>query len=137
VRQVVHPGGRECRTRFRVERRFERDEGRFALVRCFPETGRMHQIRVHLAHGGHPITGDKLYNDDGAGYIEWMKCGWTPGLRERLLLPRHALHAAGLSILWRGFRRCWEAPLPQDLEDFAAGREPRDTPGIVIWSRHG
>ena len=67
VRQIVHPSGRDCRTRFRVEQRFERKEGRFALVRCFPATGRMHQIRVHLAHCGHPILGDKLYSGDGSG----------------------------------------------------------------------
>jgi 23S rRNA pseudouridine1911/1915/1917 synthase len=136
VRQIVHPDGRECRTRFRVERRFERAEGRFSLIRCFPETGRMHQLRVHLAHGGHPILGDKLYSGDGAEYIAWMQSGWTPELKERLLLPRHALHAARLALPWRDRRMDWQAELASDLADFAAGKEVAETPGVVIWSRH-
>jgi 23S rRNA pseudouridine1911/1915/1917 synthase len=136
VRQIVHPAGRECRTGFRVENRFERGEGKFALVRCLPETGRMHQIRVHLAHGGHPILGDKLYSGDGAGYIAWMKDGWTPELQQRLVLPRHALHAARLALPWRGQTIEWKSGLPQDLVDFTAGREILEVPGVVIWSRH-
>lgn len=135
VRQIVHPDGRECVTGFRVERRFERVEGRFALVRCFPKTGRMHQIRVHLAHGGHPLVGDKLYSGDGSAYIEWMADGWTPALAERLFLPRHALHAARLAVPWGGRMRRWEAGLGRDLVDFIEGRVVRATPGVVVWSR--
>lgn len=134
VRQIVHPAGRECLTRFRVENRFERGEGRFALVRCFPETGRMHQIRVHLAHGGNPLLGDKLYSGDGSSYIDWMARGWTSELAGKLLLPRHALHAAKLELHGRGI--VWEAGLADDLADFLAGREITATPGVVIWSRH-
>ena len=134
VRQIVHPAGRECRTRFRVEKRFTRGEGRFSLIRCFPETGRMHQLRVHLTHAGHPIVGDKLYSGDGSTYIEWMETGWTPVLAEKLLLPRHALHAAKLELHGRGV--VWEAGLAKDLTDFLAGREIEEAPGVVIWSRH-
>jgi 23S rRNA pseudouridine1911/1915/1917 synthase len=136
VRQIVHPAGRECLTGFQVERRFERGEGRFSLIRCFPETGRMHQIRVHLAHAGHPILGDKLYSGDGSEYIEWMGSGWTPELKGKLRLPRHALHAASLSVPWNGGRIWWEADLAEDLADFMAGREVGETPGVVIWSRY-
>ena len=136
VRQVVHPAGRSCLTRFVVERRFERAEGRFSLIRCFPETGRMHQIRVHLAHGGHPVLGDKLYSGDGSEYLAWMAHGWTPDLKSRLLLPRHALHATRLSVPWHGRRLAWHAPLAADLTGFVAGMEIADTPGVVIWSRH-
>jgi 23S rRNA pseudouridine1911/1915/1917 synthase len=136
VRQVVHPAGRECRTHFQVENRFQIEEGKFALVRCFPETGRMHQLRVHLAHAGHPIIGDKLYSGDGTAYIKWMKDGWTPELQQQLLLPRHALHATKLALPWRGLRLEWQASLPSDLADFIAGHHVHETPGIVIWSRH-
>lgn len=136
VRQSVHPDGRACRTRFEVEQRFERSEGKFALVRCFPETGRMHQLRVHLAHGAHPIVGDKLYCGDGAAYIEWMKTGWTPALAERLLLPRHALHAARLCLEHAGKSHEWQAELPQDLADFIAGKAAIETRDAIIWSRH-
>jgi 23S rRNA pseudouridine1911/1915/1917 synthase len=136
VRQITHSDGKPCLTRFQVERRFDRGEGRFALVRCFPETGRMHQIRVHLAHSGHPITGDKLYSGDGSEYIEWMARGWSPDLAGKLHLPRHALHASGLALRWRDRDFRWEAPLAADLDAFAAGRETLDNPDVVIWSRH-
>jgi 23S rRNA pseudouridine1911/1915/1917 synthase len=136
VRQIAHPAGKPCLTRFRVEQRITRDEGKFALVRCFPETGRMHQLRVHLAHAGHPIVGDKLYTGDGEDYVAWMKTGWTEDLQQRLLLPRHALHAAALSLPWHGRRMEWQATLPADLTDFLSGRPYRETPGVVTWSRH-
>jgi 23S rRNA pseudouridine1911/1915/1917 synthase len=67
VKQIVHPEGKESQTRFEVVRRFERETtngSRFSLVRCHPRTGRMHQIRVHAAHAGHAIVGDKLYGPD-------------------------------------------------------------------------
>jgi 23S rRNA pseudouridine1911/1915/1917 synthase len=95
----------------------------------------MHQLRVHLAHAGHPIVGDKLYSGDGADYIAWMKTGWTGDLQQRLLLPRHALHAAGLALPWRGRRLQWQAGLPADLADFLAGRPYQETPGVATWSR--
>lgn len=137
VRQVVSPLGKECATRFHVEQRFERSERKFSLVRCFPETGRMHQIRVHLAFCGFPIVGDKLYSGGGAEYLEWMADGWTEALQQRLILPRHALHAAGLEIPWQGSFVRWDADLPLDLREFAKGEQISPTPGVVIWSRHG
>ncbi len=136
VRQVVSPLGRDCLTRFRVERRFERCDRKFSQVRCIPETGRMHQIRVHLANGGFPIVGDKLYSGDGSEYLEWMSNGWTPELQERLFLPRHALHATSLEIRWLGKRYRWEADLGKNLLEFIEGREINLTPDVVIWSRH-
>jgi 23S rRNA pseudouridine1911/1915/1917 synthase len=137
VRQTVHPAGKQSVTRFRVERRFTRGEHRFSLVRCFPETGRMHQIRVHLAHSGHPVVGDKIYSGDGAEYIEWMRTGWTQALSTRLLLPRHALHAARLELNHGGLLRCWEAPVPPDFTEFIGGAPISEAPGVAIWSRHG
>jgi 23S rRNA pseudouridine1911/1915/1917 synthase len=136
VRQIVHPSGKECLTRFRVENRFERAEGKFSQVRCFPETGRMHQLRVHLACSGFPILGDKLYSGDGSDYIEWMAHGWTPELEKRLLLPRHALHADKLALPWRGRTIGWQADLGADLADFIMGKEVSKTPEVVIWNRH-
>lgn len=136
VRQIIHPEGKYCLTRFHVEKRITRAEGKFSLVHCFPETGRMHQLRVHLAHAGHPIVGDKLYTGDGSDYVEWMKTGWTEDLQQRLLLPRHALHACGLALPWRGERLEWTAGLPVDFADFLAGNPYQEMPGVVTWSRH-
>ena len=137
VRQVVHESGKECSTRFAVEQRFLRDGMRFALVRCFPETGRMHQIRVHLAACGFPIAGDKLYSGDGSEYLEWMEKGWNPELAEKLILPRHALHANRLGIAWQGVDISWESELSPDLQDFIGGKPVDFAPGVVNWSRKG
>jgi len=136
VRQTVHPDGRQSITRFSVERRFERDSKRFSLVRCFPETGRMHQIRVHLSHVGHPIVGDKIYSGGGGEYLEWMATGWCAELAGRLLLPRHALHAARLRLRTGGVSHDWQAPVPADFLEFIAGESISETPGVAIWSRH-
>lgn len=137
VRQTVHSSGKDCITEFVVERRFERDGRKFSLIRCFPKTGRMHQIRVHLAFSGHPIVGDKIYSGDGSEYIEWMANNWNDDLAKRLLLPRQALHAAKLSIPWDGREITWEAELAKDLVDFMEGREVNFMSGVVIWSRKG
>ena len=73
----------------------------------------MHQIRVHLHHAGFPIIGDKLYGPDENHYLEFIETGWTPKLREALLLNRQALHCAELS--WRDFR--WAA---EEVDEMAA-----------------
>jgi 23S rRNA pseudouridine1911/1915/1917 synthase len=117
VKQIVHPEGKESQTRFEVVRRFERETTngtRFALVRCHPLTGRMHQIRVHAAHSGHAIVGDKLYGPDQRCYLDFIETGWTPDLERVLLLDRQALHAAFLG--WND--RAWNSPLPADLARF-------------------
>jgi 23S rRNA pseudouridine1911/1915/1917 synthase len=119
LKQMVHPDGAIARTRFRVERRFHRETTAgtdFALVRAFPETGRMHQIRVHLAHSGHSVIGDKIYGPDDGCYLEFIKTGWTPALTARLLLPRHALHSAALSF--DDQKLTWTSPLPSDLAEW-------------------
>jgi 23S rRNA pseudouridine1911/1915/1917 synthase len=93
-----------------------RGEGKFALLRAFPQTGRTHQIRVHLSSLGHPIVGDKIYGPDEQLYLRFIETGWTPELQERLLLPRHALHSAKLAIDGKGE---WTSKLAPDLIEFA------------------
>jgi 23S rRNA pseudouridine1911/1915/1917 synthase len=109
----------------------------FSQVRCFPETGRMHQIRVHLAESGFPIAGDKLYSGDGSEYLEWMEQGWNAGLAEKLILPRHALHASRLGIDWQGGGINWVAELAPDLRDFIDGKPVDFAEGVVNWCRKG
>ena len=121
LKRCVHPEGAEAVTRFRVEQRFEKQTSagdRFALVRAFPETGRTHQIRIHLAHAGHPIVGDKIYGPDERCYLEFIETGWTPSLESRLLLPRHALHSTRLRMeIEEGEDALeWNAPLAPDLK---------------------
>jgi 23S rRNA pseudouridine1911/1915/1917 synthase len=121
LRQAVDPAGRDCVTGFRVERRFANALGRFALLRCFPETGRMHQIRVHLEHAGHPLVGDKIYGTDGRAYLEQVAGGLSEESVARLMLPRHALHACRLAAEWDGRRIEWRSELPADLTRFCGG----------------
>ena len=115
VKQIVHPQGAECRTAFRTLRRFVRNGMQFALVEARPETGRMHQIRVHLNHLGLPIVGDKLYGRDDRCYLEFIETGWTEALADRLILPRQALHSSRLTLHLKGFPPSWEAPLPPEF----------------------
>jgi 23S rRNA pseudouridine1911/1915/1917 synthase len=120
LRQAVDPSGRGCVTGFQVEERFSNGLGRFSLLRCFPETGRMHQIRVHLEHAGHPLVGDKIYGTDGSPYLEQFAGQLSDESVSSLILPRHALHACKLSIAWQGEMLEWHSPLPADLASFAS-----------------
>lgn len=100
------PGGRAATTGYHVERTWRRDDAAVALVRLHPETGRHHQVRVHLRAIGHPILGDALY---GRGVAAW--CAALP-------VPRLALHAAAIDLPHpSGTRRLHvEAPLDGDLQ---------------------
>lgn len=116
VKQIVHKQGAPCLTTFRTLKRLEKGGERFALVEAKPETGRMHQIRVHLQHLGLPIVGDKLYGQDEHCYLEFIETGWTPELERRLLLPRQALHSSRLELNIPGFPAFWEAPVPREFD---------------------
>ena len=130
LKQTIHPAGAPAQTEFRVTRRFVRSAGtarppgapceadKFSLIRSTPHTGRTHQIRVHLASIGHPVVGDKIYGPDEQLYLHFIETGWTSELERSLLLPRHALHSARLTI--EGEHE-WTSPLPPDLMEFCSG----------------
>src|SRR5262249_22133581 len=71
---------------------------RYALVRCHLETGRQHQIRLHLSSLGLPLVGEKLYSGDEGFFTRGADGELTDEDRRALELPRHALHAASLSL---------------------------------------
>jgi len=87
------------------------------LLRLRAHTGRLHQLRVHLAHIGHPVMGDKIYGPDPELYLKFIESGWTEEHQRRLLLPRHALHASRLSFRWGGEEREFVVPLPEDIAE--------------------
>lgn len=117
VKQMVHPEGAACQTRFRLLQAVEHEQaGRLALVEAAPVTGRMHQIRVHLAHLGHPILGDKIYGADERCYLDFIESGWTPDLERRLHFSRQALHSCRLAVESPDFHHVWEAPLPAEMQ---------------------
>lgn len=108
-------------TRFVVEDTKHRSDGRaYALVRCELETGRQHQIRIHLASLGAPIVGDKLYGPDETCFARGADGELTEDDLALLELPRHALHAARLGLLHpiTGAPLTVEAPLPEDMRAF-------------------
>ena len=104
VRMAVTHRGKPARTAFRVVERF----GHAALIECRLETGRTHQIRVHLQHIRHPLVGDTVYRR---------------GTRHGLSFPRQALHAAELTLTHPRSRKVltWRAPLPRDLKRLLQG----------------
>jgi 23S rRNA pseudouridine1911/1915/1917 synthase len=104
-------GGREAITHYHVERRIESPFGKFSLLKVTIETGRTHQIRVHLASIGHPVVGDALY---GAPREIVSKAG------PPLSLQRNFLHAAQIEFDHprTGKSLSFSAPIPGQLEEF-------------------
>ena len=105
IRQAVVPGGVAARTRFEPIG----CEAGNTLARIIPETGRLHQIRVHAAWLGHPVAADKIYGPDELLFLEFLEQGWTPRLAAALPFEHQALHASDWSFANYAFR----APLPR------------------------
>jgi 23S rRNA pseudouridine1911/1915/1917 synthase len=115
------PGALHAATHVHVEEVRHGPSGRtYARVRCGLETGRQHQIRVHLASLGAPVVGDKLYGPDDRAFARSADGELTALDALQLELPRHALHAARLALAHpiTGRPLAVEAPPPADLEDF-------------------
>jgi len=102
---AIVTNGRKAVSRFQVLERFSK----FTLVKVMLETGRTHQIRVHMASLGYPVVGDLLYNPKSSG---------SKAARHKLGLKGQALHAAQLSFTHptTGMLLEFEAPLPEDFQ---------------------
>lgn len=98
IKRVVDPRGQESITHYKVLKRYENAD----LVECLLETGRTHQIRVHLSYLGNPIYGDFLYGEE-----------------EDELIPRQALHAYGLDFYSPRTREklSLRAEMPEDMKE--------------------
>lgn len=111
VKMAVIETGKEAITHFSVEENFTS----CTLLRCRLETGRTHQIRVHLSHFGHPLVGDSVYQKGVP------KC--APEMREFLnAFPRQALHATQLALQHptTGELMEWHSELPEDMDELLA-----------------
>jgi len=113
VKQIAHPDGKSSITKFELIEKLER----FSLLKAIPETGRMHQIRVHSLHVNLPIVGDKIYGVNENCYLEFIKNGWTKELESELILPRQALHCHRMSLQGVGK---WEAAMPNSFKTCGA-----------------
>ncbi len=111
-RMAVVPTGRPARTRYRVLKMYEGRWGRYAWLEVYPETGRTHQIRVHMAYVGYPIVGDTTY-----------------GRRAPLSCPRLFLHARAITVRLPSHPEpiTFEAPLPADLREVLQTLEAAST----------
>lgn len=110
TRMAVNDGGRSAVTHYRILKRFRAH----TYLRVLLETGRTHQIRVHLAHIHHPVVGDPVY---GGRRVAPKFLSET--LREALRsFPRQALHASDLSLVHpeSGLEMSWSAPVPSDMQ---------------------
>ena len=120
-KQAVRKGGRDAITHWELRQPYLDADGKpvAGLVACLLETGRTHQIRVHLAHIGHPIMGDETY----ATGFKTRAARLTPRARQALdALGRQALHAAilGFTHPVSGERLEFESALPPDMARLAA-----------------
>jgi len=114
-------GGREAVSHYKVVRRLDTAFGKFTLIEVKIDTGRTHQIRVHLASIGHPVVGDTLYGAPGE-----LTARHLQGKRASALsLPRNFLHAEELEFSHprTGARMSLTTPIPPELESFLTALE--------------
>ena len=105
------PGGREAVTHYEVQKRIDSPYGKFSLLELRIDTGRTHQIRVHLASLGHPVAGDALYG---------APCEVRGKNLSAISLSRNFLHAAKLELHQPNTNKLlsFSRPLPSELTDF-------------------
>jgi len=118
-------GGREAITHYRVVRRVDSSFGKFSLLEVKIDTGRTHQIRVHMASLGHGVVGDALYGAPREIHATSEKKKRTRLVADPLSLPRNFLHSAELELQHprTGERIALKSALPVELESFLAKLE--------------
>ncbi|MFI5111014.1 MAG: RluA family pseudouridine synthase [Terriglobales bacterium] len=129
-------GGREAVTHYLVKRKIDSPYGKFALVELKIETGRTHQIRVHMSSLGHPVVGDSLYGAPGELRSQSNKRR-AAGMPATLKLDRNFLHSAALELVHPRTKELlkFTRPLPKELEKLLENLEnareegPRQEPG--------
>ena len=129
-------GGRDAVTHYVVQRKIDAPYGKFALVELKIETGRTHQIRVHMSSLGHPVVGDALYGAPGELRSQSNKRR-SAGMPATLALNRNFLHSAVLELAHPRTKELlkFSRPLPAELENLLSSLEnarqegPRREPG--------
>jgi len=129
-------GGRDAVTHYVVQRKIDAPYGKFALVEVKIETGRTHQIRVHMSSLGHPVVGDALYGAPGELRSQSNKRR-SAGMPATLALNRNFLHSAVLELAHPRTKELlkFSRPLPAELENLLSSLEnarqegPRREPG--------
>lgn len=98
---------------------------KYTLIKAIPETGRQHQIRVHLNSASYPILGDKVYGKDEDSYLEFIRTGITEQLLSKLEFPRCALHSRSIYFHHPAYKKMMyiKSSLPDDLKKFIEQKE--------------
>ncbi len=113
---IVHRNGREARTQYLLTEEW----APVSMVECSLETGRTHQVRVHMAHLGHPLLGDPLYGLARNGQMSRLKKAGLPEdlAAEVIDFPRQALHAAEIAFIHplTDEEMFFESDLPEDMK---------------------
>ena len=122
IRYTVREEGREAVTHYRLMERFER----YSVIRVKLETGRTHQIRVHMAHLHYPLVGDPLYS---GSFQMPAKCSQNLEIQLRNF-KRQALHATKLGLVHPVTQETmqWEQPIPEDMRLLIAALAENDAP---------
>ncbi|HFE65949.1 MAG TPA: RluA family pseudouridine synthase [Chloroflexi bacterium] len=112
-RYGVTAEGKTAVTRYETKQTFTIRNTQYAILKLQPQTGRTHQLRVHLTALGHPIVGDRLYAMSDAAYLDWC-AHKTP----HPLIQRQALHSAAVQFIHPRTQQplCLTAPLPADIQ---------------------
>lgn len=101
IKDRVRHDGAPARTEIEVLATFDHHGAPLSWLLVTPATGRKHQIRIHLAHIGHPVVGDKIYGADERVYLRFVSGTLTDADRRALIVANHALHARRLAFRWR------------------------------------
>jgi 23S rRNA pseudouridine1911/1915/1917 synthase len=125
IKDCVRPDGLPSQTEFQLKRTFTVHGSLFSLLQLAPQTGRKHQIRIHLSHLGHPIVGDKLYGGDEDLYLALVENRLTAEQKQRLILAYQALHAKEVRFVWNGVERAFSAEPELWFQDFLNGYIPK------------
>ncbi len=131
---IATSGGKISKTEYTVLERFQE----YALVALRPQTGRTHQLRVHLSAIQLPILGDAMYGSGGGFYLSSIKNKYrVKGREEQPLLKRTALHASSLAFMHPSTKERMEfsAPMPKDME--AVIKSLRKYCSVIVTSKEG
>lgn len=99
VKDMVRPDGKMSRTTFTTIKNFLKDGCQYSLIKAVPQSGRKHQIRIHLSHLGYPIVGDKLYGKDELCYLRFVEGKLGIDDHQQLKLFNQALHGQSLEFI--------------------------------------